>query len=92
LNTFAPDFERHGADVIEKVREERPQDYLKIAASLLPKQMKIEAGRSRPAYELTDEEISAIISNEIDDVIDRILIDRGHAPLNAAEREQVKQD
>jgi uncharacterized protein DUF5681 len=92
LNAFAQDFERHGAGIIEKVREERPQDYLKIAASLLPKQMEIEAGRSRPAYELTDEEILALLSNDIDVVIDQILIDRGHAPLSPAEREQVKQD
>jgi Family of unknown function (DUF5681) len=92
LNTFAQYFERHGRRVIEKVRDERPRDYLRIAASLLPKQMEIEANRSRPAYELTDEELSALLSNDIDVVIDRILIDRGHAPLSPAEREHMKQD
>ena len=39
INAFAQDFEQHGAAVIEKVRTERPHDYLKVAAALLPKQI-----------------------------------------------------
>jgi hypothetical protein len=38
LEAFAADFERHGAAVIEKVRNTRPGLYLRIAADLLPKE------------------------------------------------------
>src|SRR6476659_1067039 len=41
LNAFAQDFERHGAVVIDNVRGERPQDYLRIAASLFPSKWKL---------------------------------------------------
>jgi Family of unknown function (DUF5681) len=34
LEALASDFDAHGQDVIEKVRAERPADYLKIVASL----------------------------------------------------------
>jgi hypothetical protein len=53
LNAFARDFEQHGAAVIEKVRNERPQDYLKVAASLLSKQIETETRRARPLAELS---------------------------------------
>jgi hypothetical protein len=91
LRAFVEDFERHGAGVIELVRSKRPQDYLKVAASLIPKQIEIEPDRPRPVHELSDEELSASISDGIDRVIDRILLDRGHAPLNQVERERLKQ-
>lgn len=39
LKAFAQDFEENGEAVIRNVRNERPADYLKIAASLLPKQV-----------------------------------------------------
>jgi hypothetical protein len=38
LNCFADDFEKHGAAVIAKVREEKPDVYLRIAADLLPRE------------------------------------------------------
>jgi Family of unknown function (DUF5681) len=37
LEALAIDFDDHGKEVIEKVRSERPADYLKIVASLVPK-------------------------------------------------------
>jgi len=46
---LAEDFEAHGKDVIEKVRAERPHDYLKIVASLVPKQME-HAGEVPTSY------------------------------------------
>jgi hypothetical protein len=38
-----PYFDAHGKEVIETVRAERPHEYLKIVASLVPKQMEIES-------------------------------------------------
>ena len=89
INAFAQDFEQHGATVIEKVRKERPQDYLKVAAVLLPKQMEIETARTRPLSELTDAELmSSMLDGSIDLIVESILIFRGHAPLTSAQRQQ----
>lgn len=38
LAAFAADFEQHGAAVIERVRQEQPSVYLRVAADLLPKE------------------------------------------------------
>jgi hypothetical protein len=38
LTCFADDFEKHGAAVIAKVREEQPATWLRIAADLLPRE------------------------------------------------------
>jgi hypothetical protein len=43
LEALALDFDAHGKEVIETVRAERPHEYLKIVASLVPKQMEIES-------------------------------------------------
>jgi uncharacterized protein DUF5681 len=51
VQAFAQDFEENGAEVIKKVRSERPSEYLKIAASLVPKQMEIEADISGLTHE-----------------------------------------
>jgi hypothetical protein len=90
LRAFAQDFERHGAAVIEKVREERPQDYLKVAASLLPKQMELEVNRSRPLSEYSDAELMDILENGIEGAIEQILVAREHAALTPVEREQLR--
>jgi hypothetical protein len=42
LKAMLADFEQHGAVVISTVREEKPDQYLKVVASILPKE--IEAG------------------------------------------------
>ena len=48
--------------VIEKVRTERPQDYLKIVASVMPKRMEVEdVGPPRRAADLSDDELAAIV-------------------------------
>jgi hypothetical protein len=39
LEAFAADFEGHGADVIKIVRVEKPHEYLKTAAYLMPKEV-----------------------------------------------------
>lgn len=41
VKALADDFEKHGPQAITKVRADRPQDYLKVIASLLPKQAEI---------------------------------------------------
>jgi hypothetical protein len=38
LATIADDFVRHGKEAIELLRKERPHDYVKLVAALLPKE------------------------------------------------------
>lgn len=42
LKAIAADFEVHGSDAIVKMREEKPAEYIKVVASLLPKQAELE--------------------------------------------------
>ena len=52
------DFEAHGADAISKVREEDPSTYLRVIASLLPKEVKVDAN---PLTDVSDEELDRMI-------------------------------
>jgi hypothetical protein len=66
LEALAEDFDTHGKEVIEKVRVERPHDYLKIVASLVPKQMEIENRRPQlRAEDLTDDELATIATSGV---------------------------
>lgn len=53
IKALADDFDQHGTDAIARVREDRPQDYLKVIASLLPKEIKLTDER-----ELSDDELN----------------------------------
>lgn len=48
LRELLSDFEAHGAETIAKVRTERPQDYVKVVASVLPKELTGEDGGPIP--------------------------------------------
>jgi hypothetical protein len=52
------DFEKHGAGVIRIVRVEEPSQYLKIIASILPKELEI---TQNALNGLPDDEIEAIL-------------------------------
>jgi hypothetical protein len=54
ISALSRDFEQHGTSVIETVRTEKPADYLKIIASIVPKELTINA----PTLdEMSDEEL-----------------------------------
>jgi hypothetical protein len=57
---LADDFDTHGTDVIAKVRESRPHEYLRVIASALPKRLETEPD-NRPLELLSDEELTRII-------------------------------
>jgi hypothetical protein len=62
LEALAEHFEAHGEAAIDRVFQERPHDYLKIVASVLPKRMELEdATPAKPLSEMTDDELYAII-------------------------------
>jgi hypothetical protein len=54
IRALSEDFEKYRAAVIEKVRIDKPADYLKIISGLLPKDFNLNV---RPLDELTDEQL-----------------------------------
>ena len=55
-SALSDDCEKHGPAVIEKVRTDKPTDYLKIVASLLPRDIHLNV---RPLDELSDDQLLA---------------------------------
>ena len=61
LTQLCDDFEVHGAAVIERVRQEDPATYIRVIASLIPKDIKIDRRPDAgPLSDLTDEEVTAL--------------------------------
>lgn len=59
LQKLQADFETHGEKVISTVRVEKPAEYLKVIASLLPKQIEVKEG----AFDgVSDEQLAALVS------------------------------
>lgn len=56
ISALHDDFNEHGVATIQAVREQRPHEYLKVVAGLLPKEFKIET-----VSELSDEQLDARI-------------------------------
>lgn len=59
ISALAEDFEKHGAETIKKVREEKPAEYVKVVASLMPKELNV---RTNAVEELSDDELAAGIA------------------------------
>lgn len=56
IAAVAADFEAHGPATIVKVREERPHEYLKVVAGILPKELNV---RTSALEELSDDDLAA---------------------------------
>lgn len=54
LEAIQADFEAHGVAVVARIREEKPESYLKLVASILPKDFSAAAGRLE---DLSDEQL-----------------------------------
>jgi hypothetical protein len=59
LYELANDFEQNGAGVIKIARIEKPVEYLRIIASVLPKELVVEANA---LSDISDEELAAHIT------------------------------
>jgi len=59
IEALHDDFQEHGVDTIVKVREDRPHEYLKVVASLLPKELHV---KDVSVDDLTDGQLSDIIA------------------------------
>ena len=54
LSALSDDFTENGVEAIQTMRRERPSDYVRCIASLMPKQLEVE----RPLQDMTDDELS----------------------------------
>lgn len=57
LREMADDFAAHGRAAIVSMRTEKPSDYIRAIASLMPKELEI----TRPLDEVSDEDLNAAI-------------------------------
>ena len=73
LTAFAEDFEKFGEETVRITRVEKPVEYLRIAASLLPKEFEIT--HSQQLQELDDGELEQFI-NRLRDELRRGLVSR----------------
>lgn len=55
LNALAKEFEKTGIRAVKKVATEQPDVFVKVLASILPKEMEV----TRPLEEITDEQLNA---------------------------------
>jgi hypothetical protein len=72
LTDLQADWKEHGSAVIEAVRTERPQDYLKVVAGILPKEHVIKT----PMEEMSDDELAERL-RVIDQIASFIVGDTG---------------
>jgi hypothetical protein len=56
LDALLDDWQQHGAGVIAKVREEKPDQYLKVVASILPRELNVAVS---PFEGMSDDELEA---------------------------------
>lgn len=71
IQALYADFEEHGVGVIEQVRIEKPDQYLKVVAGILPKEVRITDER-----DLTDDELLERI-RQLDAYIQPFLVASG---------------
>lgn len=73
LEAMHEDFQAHGVEAIVKVREEKPDAYLKVIASILPKDLNVNINNMDA---LSDDELRARIRS-LESVIRPFLADEG---------------
>lgn len=59
LSALHDDFLEHGPDTLRRVREEKPEDYIKVCARILPNEMHLKVDAFD---ELSDSELERVIS------------------------------
>jgi hypothetical protein len=60
IEALHADFEQHGPKVIEKCRIEKPDAYLKVIASILPKELNV---NTSALGEMSDDELAAVFAS-----------------------------
>jgi hypothetical protein len=83
LEAMHNDFEQHGVSVIERVRCEKPDQYLKVIASILPKDLNINVNQMD---DLSDDELIERIRS-LDSAIRPFLASQGEDGSGEGDRE-----
>lgn len=78
LSDMMADWENHGPSVIEAVRHDKPEQYLKVVASILPKDLNVNVNSLE---EVTDDELVKSI-RELDAAIRPFLDAQGAGEAN----------
>ena len=60
LAALAEDFEAHGREVIQAMREKDPSGYVRAIVALCPKELEVATGEPRSVHQLTDAELETI--------------------------------
>ena len=84
IEAMHQDFEAHGVDVIARVRDEKPDQYLKVIASILPKDINLNVN---PIGEMTDDELIERI-RKLDATIQPFLASQGESGPGDRDRAQ----
>lgn len=58
IDALQADFTEHGKQAIVQVREERPHEYLKVVASILPKELNV---KTDALNEMSDDDLAGIL-------------------------------
>jgi hypothetical protein len=74
LDALANDFAEHGVETIARVRNEKPDQYLKVIAGLLPKDINI---RTNDLDALSDDELLNRI-RELDEALKETITEQTH--------------
>jgi hypothetical protein len=81
LEALSKDFDEHGEAAIKIMRVERPTDYCKVIASILPKE-----------FEFTENNLVGIDDNELDAIIEFARRSLERRTLSLASREEAPID
>jgi hypothetical protein len=73
LISLAASWEQNGDAVFAEVREKDPVQYLRICASLIPKEVLVITHSTTPAAQLTEQELQAVIVEDIS-AIERVRV------------------
>ena len=63
MQALYEDWQAHGTEVLQKVREDRPHEYLKVMASLLPKQLDVQP--TNEFEHLSEEELRELLIQKV---------------------------
>jgi hypothetical protein len=90
---FAANWREHGAAAIEQLRKENIVAYVKIATSLVPRELLLQV--SRPMEQLSDAELQEAAAQEREHanaLVEHIRLRGGAQLIEAAQRELVGED
>ncbi|MBU7587935.1 MAG: hypothetical protein KAF42_01840 [Sphingopyxis terrae] len=86
LATIEADFAKHGLDVLAKLREDDPATYLRIVASLVPRDLVLKREREPDFSDMSDDEIAQMFGRaHRNAVIRKGLEDLSQQPTSASD-------